>query len=301
MHGTHLAPDHAVPTPDGYAWLTVFAFRSRFGFKPASSVPGGAIGDAMFCTLLCCRREQGYPEQNEDVAATRSRANALMRAAKTTRSNPAKAVLMGKTKTRAPMMATQTVQPNRRVRLFAMEQAGQIEEETEGQSPSSSSPDAAIAFTQEDVETSNRFIVEAFEKLAARLEGEAAKYPKSGTGFLTAYKVRYFAAQAADDGSNDPKDGWERKLLLWRRGRLAWWKDKSSFSKKDNPQGSLALMSIKRAVWDEDQPTSVIVRHMEDQEKLELVIKFSAEDIAKEWSGALSQILKLLRRTTLDV
>ena len=60
-------------------------------------------------------------------------------------------------------------------------------------------------------------------------------------------------------------------------------------------------MIIVKVLWDEDQPMSVTIRHVEDREKFELVIKFSAEPIAKEFRDALWQIRKLLQETTLVV
>merc|ERR1712232_335529 len=133
-------------------------------------------------------------------------------------------------------------------------------------------------------------IVEAFEKLAAMLEGEARKQPKSGAGFLTSSQDRYFAVQSS---ANDLRGKPERRLHNWRHGRLAWWKDQRSFKKNDDPKGSLDLMNIRKVLWDEEHPKRVIVRHVEEQDDYDLVLTFSAEDVAKMWRFALTQIRNL--------
>mmetsp|Transcript_28932 Transcript_28932/g.65476 ORF Transcript_28932/g.65476 Transcript_28932/m.65476 type:complete len:261 (+) Transcript_28932:182-964(+) len=255
--------------------------------------------------LICCRRDVQNVNESEEAAAaaSKNRAAALMLAAKASAANPASVALAkaAQRKTR-PMVMTRTGQA-RLVPDVCNISCSDREAEV-GPVMAVVTTGAAVVNKDPEDSSHDKYVVEAFEKLAARLEGEAQKYPKSGTGVFTNPQNRYFAAQPADDTASaeaDFEDRWEKRLQQWRRGRLAWWKDKASFMKRDNPKGSLALMSISKVTWDLDQPQSVTVRHMEEKEKFELVIKFSAEDIAKEWKDVLGQIRKLLRRTTLVV
>jgi len=69
--------------------------------------------------------------------------------------------------------------------------------------------------------------------------------------------------------------------------------------RREEPKGHLDLMSVLKVVWDHENPQSVVVRHMENKERFELVLQFSSEGIAKDWKATLMQIRTLLQRSTI--
>ena len=183
-----------------------------------------------------------------------------------------------------------------------MKQITQLEEESSSEEEVEQFGSAPAFLGDENEADSDKFIVESTEKLASRLAGEASKHPKSGSNFLTRSQVRYFAVLPADDAvQKGMQDRWGCKLQQWRRGRLAWFKDRMAYYRRDMPKGSLALADIKKVFYDDDQPTNITVRHVGALGvKTDLLIKFSGEDVAKEWQRALAQILRLLRKGELD-
>jgi len=145
----------------------------------------------------------------------------------------------------------------------------------------------------------DRQAVEAFEALAARLECECQKYPKSGGGMFTNPQSRYLAAMARDDVWVASQESWQMRLRYWRKGKLVYWKDRQSYLRKEKPKGSLDLLSISKVIWEQEEPQNVTVRHVAGGDKFDLVLKFSAEGIAKEWKEALLQMRRLVSQANL--
>jgi len=147
-------------------------------------------------------------------------------------------------------------------------------------------------------------IVEETSRLAAVLEGDIRKYPKSGNLYGAAQN-RYIAVIPFQDVQKNPsmkgdkqeERDWHRDLRMWRRGRLAYWTTKEAFSNDEDAKGALDLMKIAKVDWTSQRPLDVCVRHKQGNQTHELLIQFVSEERAYEWKTALHSMRALLQHT----
>jgi len=131
--------------------------------------------------------------------------------------------------------------------------------------------------------------------LAERLAANCEKFPKSGQGLFTGSKQRYIVALPEDPAGPVSPSDWSGLRQRWRRGKLAYWKDRAALQQKAEAKGSLPLMSISKITYSRRAPLDVIVKSVEDGGSNELLLKFPSERIAEEWSSALTELRKILQ------
>lgn len=133
--------------------------------------------------------------------------------------------------------------------------------------------------------------VEEIEHLVQKLQRSCTKHPSQGKHMFSISKTRYFAAMPAEEPSGNSADSrWQR----WYRGNLVWWKDAQSYLKREEPKGSVFLLSIVKVSWGMEEPQEVIVRHHDGNERHEMILHFDTMPAAKEWSATLNKLRKML-------
>lgn len=163
--------------------------------------------------------------------------------------------------------------------------------EKSGSSPSLSGPPLS-----KEEEAAQKQTTRELKKIARRIEGPIQKHPKSGKGFFKKVQDRYIAVvQNHELQVPNCTD-----MMRWKAGTLAWWESLEAFRTGGMPKGNVPLLKIAKVDISRDDKTgkSVVVKHKHGNIMQELVLVFSSNRDAEEWSYALWELISVVRGIT---
>jgi len=140
-------------------------------------------------------------------------------------------------------------------------------------------------------------MVAKLRELAANLERDCKKYPKTGKGFLTYPESRYFAIQpSAKNGPDDAAgDDPVAECARWKHGKLAYWADKGACKSGAAEKGHIALRKITKVTWDRHSEQEVTIRHKDGDKAYDMILEFDDGFKAEDWARGFWQFRKLLQ------
>lgn len=163
------------------------------------------------------------------------------------------------------------------------------------------SPDDRRTCKSWNADAEAKIKVEAIEAQAAKIKTCCKKYPTSGSegwGSSLRAKERFFAATPPSFQTLTSKTNtsWPEKLLAWQAGNLNYWASEYAYRNKDEPKGSIPLLSITKVSIDEGSPLDVFVKYDKgagkdgESEVIRLRLNFSKADIAERFRYGLRTI-----------
>lgn len=149
------------------------------------------------------------------------------------------------------------------------------------------------------VSSSDEAVYSRLRELGLQLEGPVKKYPQGRTTFLSHAQGRYIKLTTTVAA----RSGAPWRLPQWLCAGLAYWTDKQSCKRKEEPRGRVLLMRIAKVTYcgkEEDKPL-VKIRHKVGDDKVDLQLIHASKDEAEQWAQTLRLLITTLRKYIKDM
>jgi len=142
------------------------------------------------------------------------------------------------------------------------------------------------------------------QEIAQGLAGVVRKYPMHGRGAINNPQERYFACVPAasseittgDAAAGDNTNRLLMELKMWKKGKLAYWVDEKAYTDGKAEKGHVLLSRIAKVYWDKAVRSGCIVnvKHKQNNEFLEMSLRFATKSEAEQWNHDFHEFLAIL-------